>query len=166
MAKPSFSAAWAASQRIYDPVNSGQHVAKIIGGKVAYNINHPNPTMRWDNTCAVRMSYILNYSGTPVPFVPGATVSGDDKRWYFYRVRGLILYLAKIWGKPEVVQYPPTDGGPLSGKKGLVLFEISGWTDAAGHATLFDGRNCYDHCYFNEPGARHRTERANFWSLS
>ncbi|RQS36329.1 hypothetical protein DIE03_04035 [Burkholderia sp. Bp8992] len=23
-----------------------------------------------------------------------------------------------------------------------------------------------DHCYFNEPAARYRSDRANFWSLS
>ena len=40
-----------------------------------------------------------------------------------------------------------------------------GWSDAQGHATLFDGSSCYDHCYFNEPEARYRTDYANFWSL-
>jgi hypothetical protein len=52
-----------------------------------------------------------------------------------------------------------------AGKKGLILFEVSGWDDARGHATLFNGSVCYDHCYFNEPNATYRTERANFWSL-
>nr|WP_217496994.1 T6SS effector amidase Tae4 family protein [Pseudoduganella umbonata] len=68
-------------------------------------------------------------------------------------------------GKPEVVKYPAADGGPLKGKKGVILFEVSGWSDAQGHATLFDGRSCYDHCYFNEPEAKFRTDRANFWRL-
>jgi len=30
--RPSFAVAWAASQRIYDPANSGERVAKVIGG--------------------------------------------------------------------------------------------------------------------------------------
>ena len=34
MVRPSFSLAWAASQQIYDPANSGAKVAKIIGGLV------------------------------------------------------------------------------------------------------------------------------------
>ncbi|MBI6717193.1 T6SS effector amidase Tae4 family protein, partial [Pseudomonas syringae] len=51
-------------------------------------------------------------------------------------------------------------------KKGIILFEISGWTDAKGHATLFDGNLCYDHCYFNEPDVNYRTDTANFWSLT
>jgi hypothetical protein len=70
--------------RIYDPTNSGAKVAEVIGGNVAKNINTPDPKQRWSNTCAVRMSYILNYAGTPVPHLPGQTVSGADKRWYFF----------------------------------------------------------------------------------
>lgn len=166
MARPSFSLAWAASQRIYDPVNPGVTVARIVGGFVEKNINNPDPQQRWDNTCAVRMSYILNQSGLAIPRVPGQTVSGADKRQYFFRVRSLIAFLTQRWGAPDVVKYPPADGGALAGKQGLILFEVSGWSDAAGHATLFNGNNCYDHCYFNSPEANYQTERANFWSLA
>lgn len=165
MTRPSFAHAWAAAQRIYDPANSAEKVARTIGGNVAENINSRDPKRRWINTCAVRLSYILNHSGMPIPRIPGQTVSGADKRWYFYRVKNLIAFLEQRLGKAEVVSYPPGNGGPLAGKKGLILFEISGWSDAQGHATLFDGSACYDHCYFNELGANYRTERANFWSL-
>ena len=68
-------------------------------------------------------------------------------------------------GKAEVVKYPASGGGMLVGKKGVILFEVSGWSDAQGHATLFNGQSCYDHCYFNEPEAKYRTDRANFWGL-
>ena len=165
MTRPSFTAAWAASQRIYAPVNSSVKVAKIIGGYVEKNINNPDPRQRWTNSCAVRMSYILSHSGLTIPSIPGQTVSGADRRQYFFRVRNLIAFLRQKWGQPEVVEYPPSDGGSLAGKKGLILFEVSGWSDAQGHATLFNGNVCYDHCYFNEPEARYRTDRANFWSL-
>lgn len=166
MSRPSFATAWAASQRIYDPANSGGKVADVIGGNVAVNVNNPDQRMRWVNTCAVRLSYILNYSGLLVPRIPGQTVSGADKRWYFFRVRNLISFLEQQWGKAEIVKYPPSGGGALQGKKGLILFEVSGWSDAQGHATLFNGSICYDHCYFNEPGVKYRTDRAYFWSLS
>ncbi|WP_208456207.1 T6SS effector amidase Tae4 family protein [Burkholderia latens] len=83
-----------------------------------------------------------------------------------FRVRDLIRFLEQRWGKAEAVKYPPWTGGPLAGRQGIILFEVSGWRDAQGHATLFNGRTCYDHCYFNEPGARYRTDCANFWSLS
>lgn len=165
MTRPAFTAAWAAAQRIYNPANSGERVAEMIGGNVALNVNHRDPKLRWANTCAVRLSYVLNYSGMPIPPIPGQTVSGADKRWYFYRVRNLITFLEQRWGRAEVVEYPPSGGGVLAGQRGLILFEVSGWSDAQGHATLFDGVACYDHCYFNEPEAKYRTDRANFWSL-
>jgi hypothetical protein len=161
--RPSFNAAWAASLRIYDPANPGATVARVIGGKVAENIA---PTGRWTNTCAVRMSYILNQTGIFIPYKPGKTVSGNDKSWYFYYVRDVIAFLQQIWGNPDlVVKYPPANGGNLAGKKGVVLFEVSGWSDAAGHATLWDGTICYDHCYFNEPGVNYTTDQASFWEL-
>jgi hypothetical protein len=165
MARPSFASAWTASQRIYDPLDSGAKVAKVVGGFVEKNINNPNPKERWTNTCAVRMSYILNEAGMHLPRIPEQTVSGADKRQYFFRVKNLIAFLGRQWGKPQVVEYPPSGGGSLARKKGLILFEVSGWLDAQGHATLWNGVSCYDHCYFNEPAAKYRTDRANFWSL-
>lgn len=151
--------------RIYDPTDSAGKAAQVIGGNVAKNIGNPNAAQRWSNTCAVRMSYILNQSGLVIPTIAGKTVSGVDKRQYFFRVKDLIAFLQQRWGQPEIVNNPPSGGGSLAGKKGIVLFEVSGWSDAAGHATLYNGSGCYDHCYFNEPEARYRTDRANFWSL-
>ncbi len=165
MTRPSFSAAWAASQRIYDPLNPGARVAGIIGGNVRKNIDNPTAAQRWENTCAVRMSYILSQAGMVIPGIKGQTVSGADGRRYFFRVRDLIGFLTQRWGKAEVVKYPVSGGGTLAGKTSVILFGVSGWSNAQGHATLFDGRSCYDHCYFNEPEARYRTDRANFWSL-
>lgn len=166
MSRPSFSSAWAASLRIYDARNSAVKVANVIGGYVGKNINNPDPTKRWSNTCAVRMSYILNQSGMQIPRINGQTASGEDNKQYFFRVHDLIRFLKFRWGRPDIVKYPPSGGGELSGKKGVILFEVSGWSDARGHATLFNGLTCYDQCYFNEPGVRYSTERANFWSLS
>lgn len=166
MARPFFAAAWAAAQQIYDPVNPEGRVAAVVGGYVEKNIVNPVQLQRWSNTCAVRMSYILNHAGLVIPKLPGQTVSGGDQRQYFFRVKNLIDFLDKQWGRPDVVKYPPSGGGALASKRGVILFEVSGWEDAQGHATLFDGNVCYDHCYFNEPGVRYRTEKANFWSLS
>lgn len=166
MKKPSFISAWAASQRIYSPSNPSAHVAKKIGGYVEKNINNPDPSQRWGNTCAVRMSYILNQSGVKIPRIAGQTVSGADKQQYFFRVVNLITFLEKIRGKAEVVQHSPSGSGELAGKKGIILFEVAGWSNAQGHATIFNGITCYDQCYFNEPGANYRTKKANFWSLS
>ena len=163
LTKPAFVVAWMASQRIYSAANPGEKVAQVVGGEVAANIHdkkHP-----WKNTCAVRMSYILNQSGLFVPATPGKTKKGADHRNYFYRVTDVITFLNHRWGAPEVVAYPPSGGGALAGKKGIILFEVHGWTDAVGHATLFNGTTCYDHCYFNEPGVTYHTTKANFWAL-
>ncbi|WP_027705045.1 type VI secretion system amidase effector protein Tae4 [Zymobacter palmae] len=166
MIKPSFASAWAAAIEIYDPLDSAERVATVVGGYVEKNIHNTDPALRWVNTCAVRMSYILNKSGALVPKIAGQTVSGADGRQYFFRVSNLIAYLKQQWGQPEIVKYPQAGGGTLAGKKGVILFEVSGWSDAQGHATLFNGNTCYDHCYFNEPTARYQTNQANFWSLA
>lgn len=165
MTRPAFSTAWAASQRIVSHANQSAKVAKMVGGSVARNINLASPS-GWTNTCAVRMSYILNHSGTIIPRITGKTVSGADKRWYFYRVRDLIGFVTQRWGKPDLVlPYPVTSEEQMGDKKGLILFEVSGWQDANGHASLWDGSQCYDHCYFNRDGANYRTNKASFWSL-
>lgn len=166
MARPTFASAWTAALKIYDPINIGKKVAETIGGNVSLNINSDDFSARWSNTCAVRISYILNETGFKIPAIRTKTVSGGDGRKYFFRVRDVIEFLKMRWGEPDKqVQYPPAGGGELANSKGLVLFEVSGWSDAAGHATLWDGTRCYDECYFNEPGVTYRTDRANFWSL-
>ena len=167
MSRPKFELAWAAARKIYDPDNSSAKVAKVIGGKVAYNLTAVPIDKRWTNTCAVRMSYILNYSGLKIPPVRGQTVSGADHRQYFFRVSDLIKFLTEKWGHPDLIApHPQPDNGALRGKRGIILFEVSGWHDAKGHATLWDGTICYDHCYFYEPNIAYTTDRANFWSLS
>ena len=166
MGRPSFSAAWAASMQIYDPADSATKIARVVGGKVAENILPLGQAGKWANTCAVRMSYVLNKTGVLVPHFPGKTVSGADRCWYFHYVRDVIQFLKQRWGDPDLITpYPPFGGGELAKRKGVVLFDVSGWSDASGHATLWNGMQCYDHCYFNEPGAAYRTTRASFWSL-
>lgn len=90
MTRPTFAAVWSASLRIYDPSNPAEKVAQVIGGKVAAHIHdkkHP-----WKNTCAVRMSYILNQSGVVIPVLP-ATEKGGSNQNYFYRVKDVISFL-------------------------------------------------------------------------
>lgn len=106
-------------------------------------------------------SYEL-YSGLKIQPAGENTVTGKDKNYYYFRVNNLIDFLELQWGKPEIIKYPT-----VIGKKGIILFQISGWSDATGHATLFDGSKCYDHCYFseNEPEKKYITDQANFWEL-
>ena len=165
MARPAFNAAWAASQRIISPVNQSEKVASIIGGTVAKNIGLA-PPIGWRNTCAIRMSYILNQSGVSIPRTLGKTVSGAEKKWYFFRVRDLIDFLTYRWGSADLIlPFPVSRNEDMSARRGVILFEVSGWQDASGHASLWDGSRCYDHCYFNQDGVNYRTNRASFWSL-
>jgi hypothetical protein len=124
-------------------------VGEKIGGKVGQNITLgiTDPKAGFTNACAIRMSYSLNYSGSPIVGGAWSTVSGGDKRQYIYRVRDLATYFRQTFGKPEkTVKSPkPTD---FAGLKGILVFVVSGWNDASGHATLWDGKICSDHCYF------------------
>jgi hypothetical protein len=165
MKKPAFKQAWQASQKIFSPVNSGERVAKVIGGTVATNINNPDEKYRWKNTCAVRMSYIMNHSGMTFPAIPKKTVSGADGKQYFFRVPDLIEFFTLRFGKPDLILAFPASGKTLANKKGIIMFEVQGWLDAKGHATLWNGDSCYDHCYFDVSTQKVRTPRANFWSL-
>jgi len=97
--------------------------------------------------------------------VKSQTVTGDDQLNYFFRVSDVISFLRRQWGQPETVSYPPSGGGTLAGRKGIILFEVAGWSDAAGHATLFNGSTCYDRCCFNEHEAGYQSTKAHFWEL-
>jgi hypothetical protein len=124
-------------------------VGKKIGGKVQYNIELAltRPQEGFKNACAIRMSYSLNYSGIPINKGAWATVSGADRKQYIYRVTDLLSYLQVNFGKADkTVKNPkPAD---FEGMTGILVFNVRGWDDASGHATLWDGRTCSDHCYF------------------
>jgi len=159
MTRPAFLTAWLAAQRVYNPGDPADRVAQLAGGDVARFIRGKV----WINTCAVRMSYILNSSGVQIPPLQGKTEQGSAGLNYFYRVRDIISFLQSQWGPSETIPYPLAQ--TLVSRKGIILFTVQGWSNASGHATLFDGSTCYDHCYFYEPEAAYRTSRANFWAL-
>ncbi|MDX1529748.1 MAG: type VI secretion system amidase effector protein Tae4 [Gammaproteobacteria bacterium] len=152
MARPSFQKAWTAFARIYGD-GSLQHVSQELGGKVAANIDGGI----FENACAIRMSYVLNQSGYPVTSAHGATVSAADNSKYLFRVRDLEKHLRQRFGKPEVDG--PARERDLAGDPGLLLFTVGGWSNATGHATVWNGRSCADRCYF--PQSSHIA----FWKL-
>jgi len=134
-------------------------VGNLIGGKVNHNINVLTPEQgRFENACAIRMSYALNYAGYKVPFMKGKTISGGQGHWYIYRVRDLVKFLYDSFGDPEVViDSPHTD--KLSEYKGILVVDVDVWSDASGHATIWTGSRCTDSCYF--PLAK----KAYLWQL-
>lgn len=101
----------------------------------------------------------------------GGVIRGEDKKCYWIRVRELSEYLEEILGKPDfqkslkripiIEEKDPykkkeklikeieekkksiseEDWKKLRKIKGIILFSISGWQDAGGHISLWDGKN-------------------------
>lgn len=123
------------------PKGSAEDVFKLIGGKVQAN--------NFANSCAIRVSRSLNYSGHNIKYIPpNLTVSGRDGKWYIYRVKEMIKYLKTHFGEPDIVVVNKPYQAKLKGKKGIIVFEVDAWDDASGHATLWGGVTCSDKCHF------------------
>jgi hypothetical protein len=128
-----------------------QQVKDLIGG----NVN-----AAWiDNTCAIRMSRALNYSGIPMPshYEGLETVSGGDHLHYAFRVRELRPWLTATLDKPafdiKKAADEVFDKSVIAHLKGIIGFDIH-FSDASGHFDLWNGevitsehhmsRNYYD----------------------
>ena len=129
------------------PSGTSKEAYTKIGGKVAYNFETNG---NFKNTCAIRMSRSLNYSGVKIDFIKpknrqSITGSGEDHNWYFYTVEGLSKFIVSRFGNPE---FEGTyDELQSLGLKGIVQFSDCGFTNATGHFDLYDGNKCYNHCY-------------------
>jgi len=157
----------------------------IIGGGLPENLR-TNPNS-WENSCAIRMSRGLNYSGIKLPKAPsnGGNIVGKDKLNYWIRVKDLKEYLIRMLkdkfplieevGKPDAVN-------KFKDKKGIIVFDVSGWSNATGHFTLWDGSNLFyvgpdlshndptsDHYYFSmnyEQGSTTiKTTKVRLWEI-
>ena len=127
------------------PNKKAETVFTEIGGKVQLNYD----IGVFSNACATRISKALNDSGANhhIPYIKdvGPTgkmesqvSSGENKRWYIFRVKILAKYLIKTYGSP--LEYQSHEyKSKLAGKKGIIMFEVTGWDDATGHADLWDG---------------------------
>ena len=96
------------------------------------------------NTCAVRLSRGLNYSGAPVPsnFAGLLTVKGADGLNYALRVAEMRKWLPQALGSPDFDKTKKKgeafDKTTLSAFKGIIAFDIS-FSDATGHLDAWDG---------------------------
>ncbi|MEI7870432.1 MAG: type VI secretion system amidase effector protein Tae4 [Candidatus Methylumidiphilus sp.] len=134
---PSYETLWV----VYpDYVNypNPEDVKILIGGKV---------NAAWiTNTCAIRMSRALNYSGIVLPksAVGMNTISGSDKKRYAYRVRELRKWLNVTLDTPvfDITKKAGTvfDKSTIAVFKGIIAFDIA-FSDATGHLDLWDGSN-------------------------
>lgn len=158
--RPNFMRAWIFFSEINVPV---KEVGKKIGGHVQMNID----SGVFQNACPIRMSYVLNKCGILVPAGKKyAVVSGKDRKQYMYRVNDMIRYLEEIFGKPDVTMKSPKNSD-FKGKKGIIVFLGSGWSNARGHVTLWNGAICSDACHFmgSDENGTFIPNAAHLWSL-
>ena len=111
-------------------------LATLIGGAIGESIKK----FDWE-TCCIRLSRALNYTGYPVQAFGNIDVpinnwkvraqAGGDKKWYIYGTADIKAYLNVKFGQPTVYpgSYTETD---LKGKPGIIMF---GWR----HVDLWDG---------------------------
>ncbi len=113
------------------------------------------------------MSYVLNKCGILIPKGNKyAVVSGRDKFQYMFRVNDMISYLEEVFGKPEIKVKSPQEKD-FTPKKGIIVFYGSGWSNARGHVTLWNGITCADACHFMS-SPENRTfvpEKGYLWEL-
>ncbi len=124
-------------RHVYDDVGGSVSAAgKYVGGKVDYNVNKLTVKQgKFENLCAIRLSYVLNNTGFKISKMGSKTVSGENGNWYLYRVEDMIKHLTKLFGKPDMSFVAPTPE-KLAGNKGIIVFEVDGWINALGHAPM------------------------------
>jgi hypothetical protein len=129
-------------------------VYKMIGGRVALNYQVDPLTGEESNSCTLRVCRGLNYGGSKVRMLDRTILygTGGDGLKYIYRVKDMIKYLKAAFGRPSILRSPadPDYKGAFEGNKGIIAFQVSGWGDATGHVTTWDGSSCGYHCYFDD----------------
>lgn len=120
------------------PLGTPEQVATLIGGPIGKNIIDSN----WE-TCCIRLSRALNYSGAPIegwtkmanPYMGKdgkvRALNGADNKWYIYSTYDLRVYLTTRYGYPKMFK-GDADETTVSGVAGIIMF---GWR----HVDLWDG---------------------------
>jgi hypothetical protein len=161
MYRPSFINAWSRFSEVNLPIAK---VGTKIGGKVGQNI----ASGVFQNACPIRISYVLNYCSIRIPKPKSgyAVVGGADGRWYMYRVREMMAFLEKTFGKADRSVKTPHPA-EFDGIKGIIAVKGHGWSDAVGHVTLWNGTVCSDCCHlFADPeNGSFIPEVASIWKL-
>lgn len=150
------------------PVNmAAPDVYKLVSGNV-YALYKSNPT-GYANACALRLSRSFNYGGLEISsMATGYKIKGGDDKNYILRVKDMISFIQANFGKPDIAIRPNGENkaSEFSGKKGILIFNVSGWGNASGHVTLWNGLDCGDHCYFTHPNQQNtKTTEILFWEL-
>jgi RHS repeat-associated protein len=148
----------------YPTTGTSKEMYNSVGGDVAKRFNeHENDAggNAYANTCALRMSTALNKSGndidTDVKNSKGQamyTETGGDGKDYALRKSDIKDYMKGEYGKADI-STKSTDKNfdskvsEIKGQKGVIVFDVTGWGDATGHVTIYDGKGACGHdCYF------------------
>lgn len=141
-------------------------VFEKIGGKVGLNYE----LGIFSNACAIRVSKALNGSGVehkiprynaigPEGKMSLQVSSGQNKFWYIFRVKILTKYLSEKYFSPEELT-PEEHLEKIKGRKGIIIYQVNGWSDATGHADLWDGIKCVYEGYASV------THKVLFWECA
>lgn len=163
---PSWSAFEAAYPKHGDPLyDTPIEVYTKIGGSILeqYNSNPP----KYQNTCALRISKALNYSGVNIPEGEGR-YKGADGKYYFLSAKALLVWMKKTFGTPTGSNHLLGSQGGTNGqnfpglvgmKKGIYMmipnYPGNNYFGASGHADMIEGGSCDGGCYFNAKGGVH-----------
>lgn len=159
--RPKFADMWSS----YPNLPAGD-VYRLVGGQ-AYALYQENP-QGYANACALRLSRAFNYSAVPIAkSAAGYKVKGADDKQYLLRVRDMITFVRSNFGAPEKAVSPSGKDvtADFKGLKGILVFSVTGWGDATGHVTLWNGSDCGDHCYFVHDQPSVSTTLVQFWEL-
>jgi hypothetical protein len=145
-----------------------------LGGDIANFYSGPTT-----NTCAIRLSKGLNYSGVIIPYIPGKTYKGADNKYYFKSAYEINIWMRYTFGtndgdlktpyNPNHHKYTQSDAGIngvnlinlLAGKKGIYSMFSSDFRWASGHADLlYPNSSCGNDCHFTGP-----IGRLDIWEL-
>lgn len=130
------------------PTGEAEDVKARLGGAI---------NAAWiTNTCTIRLSRALNYSGVTVPWnfpvlasngkqAAAVTVLGADKKRHMIRVREMWQWVKKIFGKSVSARYEtgelPGPPAAIMGKQGILYVKVDVWSDATGHFGVWNGSN-------------------------
>ncbi|TNJ29205.1 putative Tae4 (type VI amidase effector 4) [Giardia muris] len=137
-----------------------KRVGEKLGGKVRVNIEDVADEYKFKNACAIRLSYALNAAGSTIPYKEGKTVSGfinGEKHWFYYRITDMEPNFIQNKGEGlGLVPQKGTSSDAFRGKKGIIVFDVSNFTDASGHLDLYDGEKVVsdDADYSKKPGIK------------
>lgn len=160
--RPKFAEVWSA----YPVGMSAKDTYRLAGGSV-YEHYVEDP-IAYANACGVRLSRAFNYGGMEIPKGPGEyKLRGGDEKAYIMRASDMLKFVRRQFGTPDVsINTSGQDAHTqLSGMKGIVIFEVSGWRNATGHVTLWNGMDCGDSCYFTHATSAERTTAVHYWEL-